>query len=78
MDEKQGLLTEQQIAEMTPEQQREALASSLNALIGIDREAGLKILKQLNPALVPVETTKLFTRGRKLNRAERRAQKHRK
>lgn len=77
MEEKQGILTEQEILNMSKEEQEKALADSLRALMAKDRDAGLKFLKMLNPDLVAVNTNKLFERGRKLNRKERRAQKHR-
>jgi hypothetical protein len=77
MEEKQGILTEQDILKMSKEEQEKALADSLRQLMATDREAGMKFLKMLNPDLVAVNTNELFTRGRKPNRAERRAMKHR-
>lgn len=76
-EEKQVVLTERQIAEMSKEQQKELLLDNLRQLMAVDRKAGEKFLKMLNPDLEPVNTNELFTRGRKPNRAERRAMKHR-
>lgn len=76
-EEKTGILTEREIAEMSKEKQQEILLENLRQLMATDRKAGEKFLKMLNPDLAPVNTNELFTRGRKLNRAERRAMKHR-
>lgn len=77
MEEKQGILTEQEITQMSKEEQEKALAESLRLLMAKDRDAGMKFLKMLNPDIIAVNTNELFTHGRKPNRAERRAMKHR-
>lgn len=76
-EDKQVVLTDRQIAEMSKEQQKELLMINLRQLMVTDRKAGEKFLKMLDPDLTPVNTNELFQRGRKPNRSERRAQKHR-
>jgi hypothetical protein len=78
MEEKAGILSDKEIAEMSKEKQQEILLDNLRQLMAVDRKAGEKFLKMLNPDLAPVNTNELFQRGRKLNRSERRALKHRK